>query len=351
MSFFLIRFDLVVGGGTAGLAIASRLAETASVAVVEAGGLYEIDNGNQSVVPFYGLAMPFFAPTPNYTRQPLMDWDLVTVPQTGAGDRQIHYPRGKTLGGCSAINTMGYLRGTNGSYGHWADAVGDQSYTFDNLLPFFKKSAQLTPPDFAKRNTPNATFQYDATVFDASGGPLQVSWSNWVDPTTTWLAQAFQSVGMTLSTLGLNSGVLSGFGAWCTVTISPAHARRSSSESSYLRAAINNTGIMVYAHTQATKILFNGTTATGVSVSTQGLEYTLSAGKEVILSAGTFLSPQLLMVSGLLAPLYRPGSWAHKSQVSGHRRLSKVSASPWSLISQASAKISKINRPLAFCPA
>ncbi|KAH8657405.1 hypothetical protein BGZ60DRAFT_493556 [Tricladium varicosporioides] len=297
---------VVVGGGTAGLAIASRLAETASVAVIEAGGVYEVENGNQSVVPWYSLIMGVLSVSESYPRQPLVDWDLVSVPQTQAGNRRIHYARGKTLGGCSAINTMGYHRPTVGTFQRWADLIGDQSYTWPNVLKYFKKSVQLTPPNLQKRNVKNATVFFDPTVFDNSlGGPVQVSWGNWVDITGTWLSLAMQSIGLPISPLSFSSGVLSGFSGWVTSEINPDDATRSSS-TAYLRQAIDKgSNLNVYVHTQATRILFNEETpkkATGVSVSTQGFKYTISAKKEVIISAGVFHSPQLLMVSGIGPP-------------------------------------------------
>lgn len=121
-------FDyVIIGGGTAGLAVAARLVEGSqnSVAVVEAGGHYEQDNGNLSVVPGY---CSFFAGTAPDDFNPLIDWGLVTEPQKvpflpqscvkvdadrisqGADDRRLHYPRGKTLGGSSARNFMYYHR-------------------------------------------------------------------------------------------------------------------------------------------------------------------------------------------------------------------------------------------------
>ncbi|KAK4152008.1 dehydrogenase pate [Chaetomidium leptoderma] len=297
--------DVVVGGGTAGLAIASRLAETASVAVVEAGGFYDQDNSNLSVVPFYALTMPHIAPTPDYPRQPLFDWDLLSVPQTAAAGRTIHYAQAKTLGGCSAHNTLLYLRATRGAHKRWAEIAGDDTYKWDNSLPYFKRSCTLTPPNWEKRDTPNATFKYDPSAFSRGrGGPIQVSWSNWVDPSATWLAEALQSVGLRLSNIGFSSGILSGFSAWTPITVSPRYAERSAS-TAYLDEAIEDTDIMVYHHTQALKINFDASKkATSVLVSTQGaategLEYTLHATKEIILSAGVFHSPQLLMVSGV----------------------------------------------------
>jgi choline dehydrogenase len=197
---------------------------------------------------------------------------------------------------------MGYHRGSIGSYQRWADLVGDQSYTWLNLLPYFKKSTTFTPPNLKKRFPPNATVFYDPSAFDNSlNGPIQVSYGNWLDVTTTWLAVALQSIGLPLSPLGFSSGILSGFGAWVTDEIRPEDATRSSSEAGYLRQAINDpsTSITVYTHTQASQILFDqNKNAIGVSVNTAGFEYTITANKEVILSAGVFHSPQLLLLSG-----------------------------------------------------
>ncbi|KAF2676342.1 GMC oxidoreductase [Lentithecium fluviatile CBS 122367] len=293
---------VVIGGGTAGLALAARLSVSASVAVIEAGGLYEKDNGNQSVVPYYGLIMPFLATTEDHPRQPLMDWDLLCTPQSSAGNRRIHYAQAKTLGGSSAINTMTYHRGTVGSYQRWADLVGDLSYTFDNLLPYFKRTATVTPPNLQKRNAPNATVLYEPSAFDNRlKGPLQVSWANWVDPTQSWLARALQAVGQALNPSGFNSGKLNG-GAWTPSTIRPKDATRSTSKISYLESAIKSKRRQptIYLHSQASKILFDqDKTATGVAVVTEGNGYVISAKKEVILSAGVFHSPQLLLLSGI----------------------------------------------------
>ncbi|POS77029.1 hypothetical protein DHEL01_v204584 [Diaporthe helianthi] len=296
------NFDyVIIGGGTSGLTLASRLAATsASVAVIEAGGFYEMDNSNNSVVPLYSLTgIAFIDPSPGFTPQPLMDWSLLSEPIPGADGRQIHYAQAKTLGGSSSINTMSYIRPTKGSYELWADTVGDDSFRWDNMLQYFKRSVELTPPNDEKRSNTNATVVFDPNDYDEEGGPLQVSWNNWVDPTTTWLARVILSLGLTISPKGFSSGELVGHGAWVPSTIEPKKSQRSTSESSFLEKVIEDTGIIVYTHTLATKILFNGTQAMGVSVNTRGVEYTLSANKEVILTAGTFHTPQLLQISGI----------------------------------------------------
>jgi choline dehydrogenase len=296
----LLNSTTVIGGGTAGLVIASRLSSFASVAVVEAGGLYEQDNGNASIVPWFGLLMPFLAQIDDYPRQRLMDWDLLAA---APGGRGIHYAQGKTLGGSSAINTQAYHRANKGAYQRWANLVGDQSYTFDNLLPFFKMSSTLLPPDLEKRNASNATVYYDPKAFDNRlNGPLQVSWANWVDPAQSWLVRALQAVGMNLSKEGFSSGTLNG-GAWIPTTIDPERATRSTSKSSYLDPLIRKGASQptIYLRSQASNILFDRhNRATGVVVTTMGRTYVLSAKKEIILSAGVFHSPQLLMLSGML---------------------------------------------------
>ncbi|KAM7204684.1 GMC oxidoreductase [Naviculisporaceae sp. PSN 640] len=268
---------VIVGGGTTGLALASRLAESFKVAVVEAGGFYQVDNNVQSVVPFYGLVINFLGLDPDtYTRHPLMDWDLISQPLGGAAGEE----------------------STTRKQRRWGDPVGDDGYTFENFLSFLKRSPKLTPPDWKKRNTPNATFTYDPKAFDDKGGPIQVSWANWVDPTATWLAKGLQAMGIPLSKEGFNSGKLLG-SAWSNTLIDPKNTQRSSAYT-FLENIIDKTDIAVYHHTQAVKVNFDSQKkATSVLVSTDGLEYTLSASKELILSAGVFHSPQLLMLSGV----------------------------------------------------
>lgn len=249
--------------------------------------------------------MPVLGTDPGtYQSEPLVDWDLVSSPQEGAAGRAIHYARGKTLGGSSALNTMAYVRGSKGTHDLWAEEVGDDSYRWDSVLPFFKASAQLTPPDLEKRNAPNATPTWDPDAFSGNDGtgaqqrPLRVSFGNWVDPTTSWLARGLQGIGMAPAPKGLNSGSISGVGGWTSSTIDPRDATRSSSQTSYLKLAEQETGIKVYSHTQASRIIFDAEKAIGVAVESQGTAFTLNARKEIILSGGVFHSPQLLMVSG-----------------------------------------------------
>ena len=184
----------------------------------------------------------------------------------------------------------------------WVDQVGDSSYQFEQLLPFFKKSPQFTAPKPGMYT--NSSNDQVGSAFSTSGGPLQVSFGNYVQPFSTWAQRALEAVGQK-EIDGFNSGNLIG-SAFATFTIDPINAHRSSSETSFLQSALRNTTLQVYQYTLAQKILFDAENiAKGVAVTTQGsngtqkINYTLSARKEVIVSAGAFQSPQLLMVSGI----------------------------------------------------
>lgn len=210
----------------------------------------------------------------------------------------MHYARGKTLGGCSARNFMVYQRGTTGSYQKWADAVGDQSYAFKNFLPYFQKSVNFTPPNMSLRFA-NSTPEYDAKAAAGSGnGPLSVTFSNYAQAFGTWATQGFQQIGIPIIQ-GFLSGKLIGQ-SYGTFTINAETMHRDSSQTSFLTEGLKNPALKVYPLAMAKQILFDANKkATGVVVESQGLSYVLSASKEVILSAGSFGSPQLLMVSGV----------------------------------------------------
>ncbi|KAK5947173.1 hypothetical protein PMZ80_001320 [Knufia obscura] len=288
---------VVVGGGTAGLTIAARLAQNNSVAVVEAGGFYQIDNGNGSTIP--ALCVTQYVGADPSDTQPLIDWGFVTTPQAGAANRSLHYARGKTLGGSSARNYLAYHRPTVESMDRWATEVGDDSYGWDNVLPFYKKSPHLTLLNTDLRPS-NSSVQYDPTAFDNSaGGPLQVSWPNYADAINTWAELGLGAVGVPPNPENFNSGNLTG-SAWNPSTLNADSQERETSQTSFLAQAIRQTDIKVYKQSLAKQIIFDSSkTATGVLIDTMGQEYTLTATKEVVLSAGVFQSPQLLMVSGV----------------------------------------------------
>ncbi|MCJ1355090.1 MAG: hypothetical protein MMC33_005081 [Icmadophila ericetorum] len=290
---------IIIGGGTAGLTVASRLSENPhlQVAVVEAGGYYESDSGNQSIVP--GYASYGANPDPTTANDtPLIDWGFVTAPMAGLGGRTVHYARGKTLGGTSARNYMVYHRGSAGAYNRWAEIVGDDSYTFANLLPFFRKSVHYSLPNMALRAA-NASVPAPSTeAYSTLAGPLGVSHANWALPMSSYASAAFSSIGLPVAQ-DFSSGVLNG-AQYCPLTVSAPNEERSSSQASFLQAATGRLNLKIYTHTLAKKILFDGAKrATGVLVQAESGTFQLEARREIVLSAGAFQSPQLLMVSGI----------------------------------------------------
>lgn len=196
---------------------------------------------------------------------------------------------------------MAYHQATNGAYERWADEVGDDSYSHENLQEYFLRSVNLTLPNALVRR-PNASVDYHSEYpveADEYHRPLHLSWPHWADALSTWSAKAFQAVGMSKNPLGFESGMLDGF-FYNPATVDPTNQHRSSSQTSFLDYAMQTTFLKVYTRTLAQQIMFKSNkTAEGVLVQSGGKNFTLRANKEVVLSAGTFQSPQLLMVSGI----------------------------------------------------
>ncbi|KAK2603578.1 hypothetical protein QQS21_004258 [Conoideocrella luteorostrata] len=291
-----VTYDyVIIGGGTAGLTIATRLVEqkVGSVAVIEAGSFYEISNGNYSELPALGNT---FAGKGKNDWQPLIDWGYQTTPQLGALNQSLHYARGKTFGGCSARNYMVYHRPPKGAHKRWADMVGDDAYSWDKFFPWYKKSVNFTAPNMNLRMA-NSTPEYVAADAADGQGHLSVTWPNYGQAFGTWATEAFKQVGLSV-VQGFLSGKLLGQ-SWVSFTINPQTMHRESSETAFLRSSLGNPDYKLHPRTMVKKIIFKGKRATGVLVDTEGFQYVLSARKEVILSAGTFGSPQILMVSGV----------------------------------------------------
>lgn len=188
-------------------------------------------------------------------------------------------------------------RPTKGSLQKWADDVGDAGYTLANFLPFYKSSVTLDFPNNFFRDQ-NASI-YPAPFNYGTEGFLKVSFSNHANAWGSWVKLALKGLGLK-ELPDFVSGNLLGY-QYTSQTIEGIRQTRSSSDTSYLRAAMaSNSQLQVFKTSLAKKILFNSAKkAIGVTVNTAGVDYALFANKEVILSAGVHRSPQLLMVSGI----------------------------------------------------
>lgn len=292
-------FDyVVIGGGTAGNTVAYRLAEAGfTVAVIERGLSYEVGKPVVGPAPLGDIIGVGSNPLDS---DPIVDYGFRTTPQPGAADREIHYAQGKCLGGSSALNFMIHHRPNKGALDVWAEAVGDDAYTFDNLLPYFKKSFTFTPPNTETR-LKNATTLYNTNDFNEEGGPIQVTYPNWTPVWSTWAAKGLEAIGINM-TDKYNEGSLFGW-FYAQLTVEAKNQVRSTS-ADFVYAARDKglaDNLTVYLETRADKVLFDGNQrARAVQVTGADLlVYTINATKEIILSAGALHSPQLLMLSGI----------------------------------------------------
>ena len=264
-------FDyIVVGGGSGGCVVAGRLSEdpNLTVCVLEAGG-----HGNGLVVnvPAGAVAM---MPTR------INNWAFDTVPQAGLGGRTGYQPRGKALGGSSAINAMVYIRGHRSDYDHWA-ALGNQGWSYDDVLPYFRLSEH------------NERFD---DAWHGRDGPLWVSDLRTGNPFHERYLEAARQAGLPL-TDDFNGAQQEGIGIY---QVTQKQGERWSAARAYLLPHIGRrSNLTVETHAQVRRILFEGRRAVGVEVLQNGTVRTLRARREVLLAAGAFQTPQLLMLSGV----------------------------------------------------
>lgn len=173
--------------------------------------------------------------------------------------------------------------GTLGAFDKWAAQVGDESYQFSDILPYFQRSVNFTPPDATQR-LQNSTANYNASDWSSTGGPVHVGYSSWVNPVSSWLGLAFKELGLN-ELPSLLSGTLIGW-SWLSVELDSVTQTRSSSTAFLKEALEETTNLIIYKSTLAKKIIFENGSAMGVIVDSGGVTYNISARKEVVLSAG-----------------------------------------------------------------
>lgn len=272
-----MQFDyVIVGGGSAGSTLAARLSEesSATVCLIEAGG-----KGDSILVRAPAAVVAMLPGRPK-----INNWAFETVPQAGLNGRKGYQPRGKALGGSSAINAMLYVRGHAKDYDEWAD-LGCDGWNWEAVLPYFKR---------AENNERGS----DAVHGDS--GPLQVSNQKSPRPITRAFVEAGQALQIR-EVADFNSGDNEGIGEY---QVTQFHAKdrngeRCSAAAAYLHPVMDRPNLTVLTKAHATRVLLEGKRATGVAYRQGGQEKQVTAKREVILCGGAFNSPQLLQLSGV----------------------------------------------------
>ena len=276
-------FDyIIVGGGTAGSLLANRLSADRGVRVLL------IEAGRKDDYHWIHIPVGYLYCIGN----PRTDWLYRTEPDAGLNGRSLRYPRGKTLGGCSSINGMIYMRGQARDYDHWAELTGDDSWRWDQVLPAFKAHE-----DHHRAGTGDAAFD----AFHGAGGEWRVEKQRLRWDILDAFAQAAQQAGIP-ATADFNQGSNEGVSYF---EVNQKAGWRWNTAKAFLRpTCYGRPNFELWTSAQVTRLRIEAgkgsrLACTGVEVWTGAEQVTAHATREVILCAGSIGSPQILQLSGL----------------------------------------------------
>jgi choline dehydrogenase len=259
---------VVVGGGSAGCVLAARLSEDedVSIALIEAG---PEDTATEIKIP---AAFPSLFKT-------RWDWDFDSDPEPGLGGRRAYLPRGRMLGGSSSMNAMVYIRGNPADYDAWA-GDGAPGWGYDDVLPYFIRSEDN---------------ERGADEFHGVGGPLRISDSRAMSRLVDAYLEGAIEAGHHHNP-DFNGAEQTGVGRF---QLTQRDGVRWSAADAFLRPALERPNLTVITDAHARRVLFEGERATGVEVEVGGDVVAVNAEREVVLSAGAYGSPHLLLLSGV----------------------------------------------------
>lgn len=260
---------IIVGGGSAGCVLASRLSEDPDVSVCL------LEAGPPDSHPL--IHMPMGLLWMMYSK--VLNWRFETNGEPELGGRRLFWPRGRTLGGSSSTNAMCYMRGHPADYDAWA-ALGNEGWSFRDVLPYFKRAQHQ---------------ERGGSEWHGVGGPLNVADIRTPNVLSQTFIQAGVQAGIPYND-DFNGSEQEGVGLF---QVTQKDGRRCSAARAYLHEAQRRPNLTIITNAHATRVLFQGSSAVGVEYRHHGQVRKAHAAREVILSAGAVQSPQLLMLSGV----------------------------------------------------